>query len=300
MISIIDIGSNTIRMNVYQIEADSFSILFSSKEMAGLAASIEKNKLTQAGLSNLIRILKQFKETIVALKIEEVYAFATASLRMIENQTEVLAAIQQETGFKVNLIEGEEEGLLGLEGALSQIMIEKAVLLDLGGGSCEIVPFDHHKIYSSISYPLGSLSLYRQFVKNLIPTLDEQKAIMKHAKKTIKETKIKSHEFKTVLGVGGTMRALVKASNYINGPLQSKSLKIADLKKMLDVLNKDAKQAQDILLKVVPDRVHTLIPGLCVILAICDVLKIKEIVVSNNGVREGYLLKHVLKKEVFE
>lgn len=297
MIAIIDIGSNTVRMNVYDVTETSSRVLFSSKEMAGLAAQIESGFLLEKGIHNLIRILNRFKETIDLLQITEVYPFATASLRLINNQQAVLQRIKEATGFNVHLIEGEDEGYLGVLGALSDLNIPKAVLVDLGGGSCEVVPFDKKSILSSVSYPIGSLSLYKQFVSNLMPTLDEQKKIRKHVKSIINVEEIKKGDFITVVGVGGTMRALLKLKQYIdNDYSDSKQLTLKGLKQMLEQLGDGSKESMDILLKVVPDRVHTLIPGLVTIVTLLQEMDCVEIVVSNNGAREGYLLKYVLKK----
>ncbi len=296
MIGIIDIGSNTVRMNVYQVNNNEYEVLFSSKEMAGLAAQIESGLLMEKGYQNLIRILKRFKETIDSLQIKEVYAFATASLRLISNQQTVLGRIESETGFTVDLIDGEEEGRLGVLGALSNPPVKKAVLMDLGGGSCELVPFDQGQILSSVSYPIGSLSLYKNYVSGLLPTLDEQKSIKKFVKKQIDVGHIVEEKFVSVIGVGGTMRALLKLNAYLHNDYKSSQLTLQSLKAMLKILNENHREAQDIILKTIPDRIHTIMPGLCAIIAIMQAMGTVEILVSNNGVREGYLMKHVLKR----
>lgn len=298
MIGIIDIGSNTVRMNVYHVNKQSFSVLFSIKEMAGLVAQIENNKLLEAGLQNLIRILNNFKTTIETLNITEVYCFATASLRNIENQDFVLSTIQFETGFKVDLIDGQEEGTLGVIGAKAYQDVPKAILVDLGGGSCEVVPFIDEEILSSVSYPIGSLSLYKTFVSELLPTKAQQKAIKKFTSETINVKEIKKQEFDTVIGVGGTMRALLKVKQYLTKDYSASNvLLLSDLKMILKTLGDGSKESQDTLLKVVPDRIHTLIVGLCAIIELITEMGVQQILVSKNGVREGYLIKNVLKGE---
>ena len=297
MISIIDIGSNTVRMNVYQENEDGFRLLFSSKEMAGLVAQIENNQLLEAGLSNLIRILKIFKETIDTLNIKQVYPFATASLRSIENSQEVLQIIKEETGFDIDLIDGYEEGNLGVIGALDYQVIDKAVLIDLGGGSCEVVPFENKEVITSDSYPIGSLSLYKNFVSQLLPSKLERKQIKSFVKETIDAKKIKKDEFKNVIGVGGTMRAILKLQQYLDESYKNSNiLTVQHLKKLLKQLGDGSKESQDIILKVVPDRIHTLLPGMSAIVAILEELGSTQTLVSKNGVREGYLIKNVLKR----
>ncbi len=296
MISIIDIGSNTVRMNVYHENDSGFRLLFSSKEMAGLVAQIEDNCLLESGLQNLIRILKIFKDTIDTLNIKQVYPFATASLRNIDNRDEVLEKIKQETEFEIDLIDGVEEGNLGVIGALDFQPFTKAVLIDLGGGSCEIVPFENEKVIASDSYPIGSLSMYKTFVSELLPTKSERKQIKSFVCETIDSKKIKKADFKTVIGVGGTMRAILKIQHYLDETTKNTNeLKLGNLKKLLKQLGDGTKEAQDIILKVVPDRIHTLLPGLMAIITLLEELGSTQILVSKNGVREGYLIKNVLK-----
>lgn len=298
MIAIIDIGSNTVRMNVYQIEDnEKFNVLFSVKEMAGLASQIESGLLLEKGLKNLILILSEFRRIVDIFHIKEVYPFATASLRLISNQASVLQRIFDETGFSCDLISGSQEGKLGVIGALSDFDVPKAVLVDVGGGSCEIVPFENKKILSSNSYPVGSLSMYKQFTSTLIPNHDEQKKIKKFVKQEIDGSLIKKHQFVTVVGVGGTIRALLKVKNYIDNDFSgSRQLTLKKLKSMLAFLGSGSREAQDTILKVVPDRIHTLVSGLCVWISVLNETGCVEVLVSENGVREGYLIEHVLNQ----
>lgn len=295
MIGIIDIGSNTVRMNVYKIYKDEFKLLFSVKEMAGLAAQIESGLLLEAGLQNLIRILTIFKQTVDIVGIKDVYSFATASLRLIDNSKSVLDRIKDETGFDVQLLSGEEEGKLGVIGATSDFSVPKAVLVDIGGGSCEVVPFENELVLAADSYPLGSLSMYKQFVSGLIPTKDEQKEIKKYSKQLIDSELIKTNKYISVVGVGGTIRALLKLKKYMdNDYSDSNQLTLKQLKLMLEKCGNGSREAQDTILKVVPDRIHTLIPGLCVLIGVLQDINCVEVLVSKHGVREGYLIRHVL------
>ena len=296
MIGIIDIGSNTVRMNVYETFGDDFKLLFSVKEMAGLAAQIESNMLLEPGLQNLIRILNTFKQTIDIVGIKEVYPFATASLRLIHNQESALSRIKASTGFDVELLSGEEEGRLGVVGALSDINVPKAVLVDIGGGSCEVVPFEKDSVLESDSYALGSLSMYKQHVSGLLPTRLEQKEIKKHTKQIVEANFINDNQFVSVVGIGGTIRALLKLKQYLDKDYSDNNqLTLKRLKAMLEFLGNGTREAQDTILRVVPDRIHTLIPGLAILVAVLQELNCVEVLVSQNGVREGYLITHVLK-----
>ena len=118
MYSVIDIGSNTIRLTVYQVEEGQIQTVFHEKSTAGLAGYVtEKGKLSRAGIERAITALERFQSILQKLSIEQVAVFATASLRNIVNTDEALECIERRTGFRVEVISGEKEALLDYVGA---------------------------------------------------------------------------------------------------------------------------------------------------------------------------------------
>ena len=115
--AIIDIGSNSMRLTVYEIVGEKFKILFREKSMAGLAGYVEEGRLSPEGIARACSGLLEFRERLAALDILNVAVFATASLRNIFNTAEAVWAIQTATGFSVEVLSGTEEALLGYYGA---------------------------------------------------------------------------------------------------------------------------------------------------------------------------------------
>lgn len=121
MYGIIDIGSNTIRPAVYKIENNRPKPLFSKKFTAGLASYINKNgALSKKGIDKAVSTLKQFTPILENVSLNAVYVFATASLRNIRNSEYALKTISRHSGFDIQLISGETEGILGFSGANPQ------------------------------------------------------------------------------------------------------------------------------------------------------------------------------------
>lgn len=305
MLAIIDIGSNTIRMNVYKILIDEtlhqsgFRFLFSEKEMAGLASHIEDNELSEAGLQNLLRILKRFRLILDNLSIETMFPFATASLRKINNSSEVLDIIKQQTNFDIHLISGKEEGRLGFLGSRVDTQVNQGLMTDIGGGSTELVHFKDDKIFSSESIALGSLGLYKEYVEGILPNAKEQKAIKKFVRKQLKDNYegLEINHVEKMVGIGGSIRATLKLHHYLLNDYESNSMTLSDVENIINRISDGTYEAQAIILKVISERVHTILPGLIVLREIMKYFDIKEVVVSQSGVREGYLIKHVLKKD---
>ena len=167
--AIIDIGSNSMRLTVYEVAGEAFKILFREKSMAGLAGYVEEGRLSPEGIARACSGLLEFRETLAALDITAVAVFATASLRNIFNTAEAVWAIQTATGFSVEVLSGTEEALLGYYGAGLEVHCTSGAFLDIGGGSTEVVVFDQGQPVQSASFRMGSLSLYRSYVKKILP-----------------------------------------------------------------------------------------------------------------------------------
>ena len=159
--AVIDIGSNSIRLTLYETENRDFKILFREKIMAGLAGYVEDGKLSAEGIECACTGLLTFRGVLQTLDIEHVSVFATASLRNISNTEQALSLIRAATGYSVQVVSGEEEALLGYAGAMRELHLTGGVFLDIGGASTEIVTFDKGEPMSFTSFPVGSLSLYR-------------------------------------------------------------------------------------------------------------------------------------------
>ncbi|HPW53313.1 MAG TPA: hypothetical protein PK631_02975 [Erysipelotrichaceae bacterium] len=296
MIAIIDIGSNTIRMNVYINKDGVFECAFNSKEMAGLVGHIEDDVLLESGILKLLDVLKKFDLILKRLNITKVYPFATASLRNIKNSREIIKRVQETIGLNIHLVSGNEEGELGYTGASSVIKKDDGLLVDIGGGSSELVIFKKNRIKTSTSLPIGSLSFYRIYVSGILPTLDEIKDINRNANQLLELNDSRPLKIETIIGVGGSIRALLKLKNSLFFDTDENVITFAELK---DIVNrmKTPHLFKDAILKAIPNRVHTIVPGTLILYSIMKHYRTKELIVSQSGAREGYLINYVINKK---
>lgn len=166
--AIIDIGSNSMRMTVYEIGENDFSPLFKEKVMVGLAGYVENGILSEEGIRCAYEKLAGFKRTLDLLGISDVKAFATASLRNVANSAEAAAAIKAAASLSVEVLSGEEEALYSYKGAMRELHICDGVFVDTGGASTEIVLFSDGKIKEMQSFGVGALNLYKKCVRKII------------------------------------------------------------------------------------------------------------------------------------
>lgn len=297
--AIIDIGSNSMRLTLYETDGENFRILFKEKIMAGLAGYVENGILSAEGIECAYTGLLTFKETLESLQITDVAVFATASLRNIENTEETITAIKAATGYCVEVISDEEEAGLGYIGAMRDVNLTKGAFIDIGGASTEVVSYENGEVLALASFRLGSLNLYRKCVKKIMPGEGSLKKIEKAIREEIDEQNLFSFDKRaTLVCVGGTSRAVLKFAKRLYGlPAECSSISKEQFEGVCRMLCKGDREAMDIILKLEPDRIHTIVPGIMIMQHIISLFDSDEIVVSNYGVREGYLCQKILQEK---
>ncbi|MDO5849079.1 MAG: phosphatase [Methanobrevibacter sp.] len=295
---IVDIGSNTVRLNIYDIIDDNARFLLSKKYALGLVSYIRKGKLTDKGISKLANVLEDIKADLNYLHVENFNMFATASLRNISNSGKVLNFIRDDLDLKIEVLDEKTEGKYSFLGSISIMDKATGVLIDVGGGSSEVVLYKHRKIKDAYSLPIGSLSLFNDYVGMLVPTESESKAIVDRVRYEIERQKIPKKDYRFMCAVGGSVRAILKLS---------RDLKLVERKeriispKVFELLREELpgndKETYSKLLASKPARIHTMIPGLLIIQELCSHFNVEEMQVSKFGVREGYLNHKLGRKD---
>ena len=294
---IVDVGSNTIRLSIYHWEGQKFKLLMNKKEMAGLAGYIKNGLLSDSGILVACRVLAGFKALLRNFDIADLYVFGTASLRNIVNTEEALETIEAVTGIKVEVLSGADEAAFSFLGAtVGGGAPGSGMLADVGGGSTELVAYQDGAITSGCSLPMGSLSLFTKHVSGLFPTKEERKAIRSDVKEELERAKTAGLRCKHLTGVGGTFRAAAKLCNDLSGAdPDNRIIPAGEIHALYKGLKKGDQDTLRQILRSVPDRVHTILPGLAILTAILDAYEVSTVSVSACGVREGYLLRRVME-----
>ena len=206
-----------------------------------------------------------------------------------------LETIKRRTDLCVDVIAGSEEGILGYYGALYTTDLKNGIMFDIGGGSTEFVRVKNGKVKKSQSISIGSLNLFHNHVSGLWPDKKEQKAIAKRISKRLDAVDFPKKAPEKVCCVGGTCRAILNIVNYhFNKEENNRIITKEEFNKILKILLKRDAASRNYILKLCPDRVHTIIPGMLVVKEIIERLHCEKIWVSRYGVREGYLCKNFL------
>ena len=299
-IAIVDIGSNTIRMNIYFVTDTSIRRIVSEKETAGLVGYIAKDgAMSQDGVQAVVHALDEFKLTADAVECDEFHAFATASLRNITNTDEVVDQIQRATGIMPTVLTGAQEASLDYSALHDEIGSKSGLMVDLGGGSVELVHFCDGQIANSSTLSFGSLALYKQFVSGIFPSKEELKNISKYVQGRLKEAPWLPGLGKDAFLIGGTARAMGKIHmrlKRVSGEISGYSMDFESVKALRSYLLEDQEKRFPLLIKTCPDRVHTILPGIAALHAILKTAQSSRATIYNVGIREGFLKQFVLNR----
>ena len=293
---IVDLGSNTIRLSIYHWEGQQFKLLMNKKEMAGLAGYIKDGVLSDRGILVACQVLAGFKALLENFDIRDIHVFATASLRNIVNTEDAVDTICSVTGLPVEVGSGSDEAAFSFLGAtVGGGAPATGLLADIGGGSTELVAYENGVITSGCSLPMGSLSLFTRHVSGLFPTREERHAIRDEVEAELERAKTQGVRCAHLTGVGGTIRAAAKLCNDLSGADQSnRSIPAEEIRALYKDLKKGDQATLRQILRIVPDRVHTILPGLAILNAVLKSYEVETVLVSPCGVREGYLLRRVM------
>lgn len=285
--AVVDTGSNTIRMSVYD---DGLCELYTEAVFANLAGHIEDNCLTDEGIDVCCEAIIYHRKKAQEYDAE-FHVFATAAIRNAKNCGEIAKKVKEKTDIELEILSGSDEGELSFLGAYEDFGVKEGVMADVGGGSSEIIAFKGGKIVSVQSVPIGSLKAYKTFVKGEIPTKEEAGSIKKEIIKHLdKNPDFKGISTDCLCLVGGGIRAANKLCKLV---LHSDSLSINGVNTMLEAFCND-KASLFLLEKLVPKRKLTITPGLAIYSAIGGYFGADEIRISDKGIKEGYVKKYLI------
>lgn len=298
-IAVIDMGSNTIRLALYEIKSSKiqkYKKLIDIKSTAGLSNYIEDGCLTNDGINKAAAVLKDHIERSLNLGCDKILIFATAVIRNCRNSEIAKRAIENKVNHKITILSGIEEARLGLKGVLSATDIENGILVDLGGGSCEITVFHNRDtILKTTSIPIGCISSYKNNVEKLFPSQSEAKEIKCNFKEAL-DAHINLDEYDSLdlYAIGGSIRAIAKLHAIITE--SGKPMRFVEcnqLDAILDLYIEYENKFSHMAVKATPERLHSIIPGIIIFKEIMNATNKDRIDILKRGVREGYLLENL-------
>lgn len=288
-VAVIDIGSNSVRLVVYEALTRSLVTVFNEKTLCGLGREVQSTGLlAEDAVAKALSALKRFRALCRLMKVGRVFAVATAACRDASNGPDFIARAERICGVGIDIISGPREARLSALGVISGVYKPDGLVGDLGGGSLELIDIKGSRIGQGVTLPLGSLAL--QDASQRSPKRAER--IVKLAMAGLPQ--LAKGAGRNFYAVGGTWRALARIhiiqSSYPLRVMHGYSIPAAEALDFARRLRRLAMSNTLANIEVVADaRRPLLIYAALVLENVIRVAKPKTIVFSTYGVREGLL-----------
>jgi exopolyphosphatase/guanosine-5'-triphosphate,3'-diphosphate pyrophosphatase len=295
-VAIVDIGSNSVRLVVYQALSRAPTPIFNEKAMCGLGRGVlTTGRLPEEGVEKAMKALRRYRALCDMMEVTEIHALATAAARDAENGAAFLEAAREVIRCDIQLLSGRREAELSARGVISAIHKPNGVVGDLGGGSLELIDVKGEELGKGVTLPLGGLAL-------MDASRRSPREAIKIARKAIATAKPLDHlKGRTFYAVGGTWRSLaklhMKQRHYPLGVMHNYRIQTgeaADFAELVESIDSDAIDDIDV---VSTARRPLLAYGAIVLDEIIRRAKPREIVISAAGVREGLIYDRLSASE---
>lgn len=295
-VAIVDIGSNSIRLVIYEGVARSPTVLFNEKMLAGLGRGMHTTgRLDPAAIDAAIAELRRFRALVNQSGASSLHAIATAAAREAINGPEFIERAEDILGIPISILSGREEARYSALGIISSFVPANGVAGDMGGGSLELVDVHGVEIGDGITLPLGGLRLQDRAGGDLAKV----GAIV--AEELKRAPWLAEMRGRTFYAIGGTWRNLARLHmNETRYPLSVMHHYVMEPKRVRGFVEKVARGEIDAMrgIEGVSRNRRALLPyGAAVLLGIINRMKPGRIEVSAFGVREGYLYSLLAPEE---
>ncbi|MCT7375877.1 exopolyphosphatase [Chelativorans salis] len=287
-IAVIDIGSNSIRLVIYEGVARSPTVLFNEKMLAGLGRSIvTTGELDPDGVTRAVEEFRRFRALSEQAGAQSLHVLATAAAREATNGPDFIQRAERILGTEIRVLSGREEASYAALGVIAAFHDADGIMGDLGGGSLELVDVHGETMGEGITTPLGGLKL-REMTGG---SMSEAARIARD--ELARAEWLEKGAGRTFYCVGGTWRNLARLHmNVTRYPLPVMHHYELDPEKDAAFLKRVAKGDIDKMTGIerVSKNRRALLPyGAAVLLEVIRTAKPAKIVVSANGVREGFV-----------
>ena len=301
-IAIIDLGTNTFHLMIAEVENQQAHVVHKEKVAVKIGeGGINDRRIIEAAQERAIAALLHFKQVMQGQSVTEVYANATSAIRNAHNSQQITQKIKEETGIEVNVISGTEEAeliFLGVKQAMDLGSGPASMVMDIGGGSVEIVIGNNQNIHFRQSFEIGAQRLLDLFHKH-DPMLSREVTRLENYLEEVLQPlteAVRKYEPTTLVGSSGSFDTLsdiycaqegiIKIPTASEAPLTVESY----LRIHQDLLMKD-KIERLAIPGMIPLRVDMIVVASCLINWVIQKYKLQHIRVSAYSLKEGALAR---------
>lgn len=279
MRGIIDVGSNSVRLGVFDCDYEVYSETVTTRLGSGL---IKTNKMNEEDIANTVLAISRF------VKICESYnvtpeAFGTAACRQAENASELLKRVRNDCGVDIRVLSGEDEAKIAFFGGCVLTNSFPCAVIDVGGASTEIAVGDEERLYFSKSYPIGAVKAYG----GCLESKEETRRYVETAFEGLKKL-----DANTVIAIGGTATSLSSVlsgeKRYDKSVTHGFTIKRSALDALCNDLFDMGLEGRCELSMITQKRAEIIASGAMIFRVLMEKLDLQEITTSESDNLYGY------------
>ncbi|AXC14355.1 Exopolyphosphatase [Acidisarcina polymorpha] len=310
----IDIGSNSCRLKIARVVQHRLKVVHEDREVTRLGTSVfDTGLISPQAMADTLAALKRFYRAVQEFGADQVRAVATSAMRDARNARAFLAWVRDETGWEVEIISGLEEGRLIHRGVMSneEGLAGNCLLIDVGGGSCEISLSEHKRIKDTLSLPLGAVRLTQEFLVNDPPAPQDIARMKQFIARELRRAERRNIAslVKNVIATSGTAAALAESSRFLVKTRAAKaSVKTAiksdphliatrAIRRLAEKLTKLENPARAAVPGIGPRRSEIIVAGAHVYAEILERFALPGFQYSALGLRDGILAQMLAERD---
>jgi exopolyphosphatase/guanosine-5'-triphosphate,3'-diphosphate pyrophosphatase len=292
--AVIDIGSNSCRILVGRIDASGDLEVLAS---AGTPLRLVRDLATSPSLSEVVSqrtidVLRGFQAIARGTGATRTLAVATAAVREASNSAEFVERLRCATGLDIHVVTGEVEARYAFLGAVYGSAANDGVLVDIGGGSVQLVRFVDRHLVQAWSLPLGALRLSDRYLLSDPPTAGELRRLQEYVRRTLRDARVPPLAYgEQLVGTGGTLRNLAKIDRIRRDyPIHRLHGYVLGMRDLADLVSKLASQSAAQRARIPglnASRVDSIHGGAACAQVVLEAMGAPGLVVSGQGLREG-------------
>lgn len=291
----VDIGSNSVRLKIARLQAGRLRPLHEDREVTRLGEGVfSSGFLTPDSMAETVRVLRRFHRATQQIVTDSVRVVATSALRDARNSQAFLEWVKSATGWRVEIISGVEEARLIHLGLVTSPRVDRTptLMMDLGGGSCELTISQRGRIRDAVSLPLGAVRLSNEFLRHDPPRKGELTQLRGFITREVNKVvdRITTAKVKNVIATSGTAAALASVASHLSRRKGPKNIVTrADMRRIAKRLSRLPIAERKKIEGIGPRRAEIIVAGSAVYHELAERLRLKGFRYSPLGLRDGIL-----------
>lgn len=297
--AVIDIGTNSMRLLIAHVEN---GIIISRDKFlipTRMGQGVDENGyINQEALNRNLSALKEFKD--IAENVDDFIVFGTSALRDASNKDEFITRAKEETDLTVEIISGEKEAEFAFLGVVKETNLNNLLIVDIGGGSTELVHVKNNMLINSKSFNMGSVRLTEKFLNNDPPNENEINNMIEFIDSLIIPmiNPFIDNNF-SIIGIGGTATTIAsinkKLEEYDSNKIHESTVTIKEINDIIKEISSINTEERRKTVGLNPQRADIIISGIYIAQRVMNKYSKNEIIISDFDNLEGALF-HRLEK----